>query len=87
MLNTIDPPFVCFACGNEFSYSELKDNDSVVAALRFDKGESNYPITPDEPSSFYFECIDCYNKERYPPLTDSRHGEQATTDSDSTTSD
>lgn len=57
----IKTPFVCFECGNDFRDVWI-NGSKPLAVLMFDPGSSNYPVAPDEPASFYFECIECYNK-------------------------
>ena len=58
----------CFNCGelleSKIAYAKrsnkLDDNQTAVAILHADPGESNYPREPDVPASAYFECLECY---------------------------
>ena len=48
----------CFNCG------EMLDTpiDNILGILHFDGGERNYPHSPDEPATIFFECAKCKNK-------------------------
>ena len=61
-LNESRTPFVCFECGNEFVNVSKNREDEAIAVLKFDKGEPISRDSPEEPPSFYFICIDCYEK-------------------------
>ena len=63
-LNKSETPFVCFNCGNEFQNVSKERKDEAIAVLKFDRGEPMLYNNPEEPASFYFICIDCYEKEK-----------------------
>ena len=55
----------CFDCGGTLeSQTSVIPNDTRVGILHIDPGEKNYPREPDIPASAYFECMQCYGRER-----------------------
>ena len=63
MNRCVKTPFVCLECGNDFEDVWI-NGSKPLAVLMFDPGSRNYPREPDEPASFYFECIECYEKSK-----------------------
>jgi len=57
-------PFVCLNCGAECD--DLLDGSANVAmrVIRFDNGSPGSREQPPESTSFYFECIECYEKSK-----------------------
>jgi len=64
IMNKMSTPFTCFNCGAECD--DLLDGSSDVAlgVLRFDTGSPGNREEPPEQASFYFECIECYEKSK-----------------------
>ena len=55
----------CFNCGETLELqTSVIPNDTRVGILHIDPGEKNYPREPDIPASAYFECMQCYERER-----------------------
>ena len=49
----------CFNCGESLIDQTPPTLQDVLGMIKFDKGSSNYPTSPDEPASVYFECFEC----------------------------
>ena len=61
----------CFNCGETLtSQRSVIPNDERVGILHIDPGEKNYPHEPDIPALAYFECMQCYERERIEEATE-----------------
>ena len=55
----------CFNCGETLELqTSVIPNDERIGILHIDRGEKNYPHEPDTPALVYFECMQCYERER-----------------------
>lgn len=63
-MNRMNNPFTCFNCGAECDSLLDGSSDVVMAVLHFDNGSTGSREQPPEPASFYFECIECYEKSK-----------------------